>query len=70
MAGPDSEVMAAIMFWTRERWGVFVCQKSGYDWKKDSALAVSPYWTWTTVFDLTWAHGERFGLVFLWIMSL
>lgn len=26
--------MAAIMFWTRERWGVFVCQKSGYDWKK------------------------------------
>lgn len=28
--------MAAIMFWTRERWGVFVCQKSGYDRKKDS----------------------------------
>lgn len=53
--------MAAIMFWTRERWGVFVCQKSGYDWKKDSALAVSP----SAAFDLTWAHGERFGYVFL-----
>lgn len=34
--------------------------------KKDSALAVSP----SAAFDLTWAHGERFGLVFLWIMSL
>lgn len=62
--------MAAIMFWTRERWGALSARSQAMTGKKDSALAVSPYWTWTAAFDLTWAHGERFGLVFLWIMSL
>lgn len=65
LAGPDSEVMAAIMFWTRERWVVLSARSQAMTGKKDSALAVSPYWTWTAAFDC-----ERFGLVFLWIMFL